>query len=428
MLGGTLPPVTKLLRSSLYRNATFIAANTFLMAILGMVFWLAVARLYPDAEAGLAAALVSAASLLALLALLGFNVGLIRFLPEAGDRGEVMVNSCMTLNGILALLLAVGFIAGSGLWAPALAGLFQDGAAALAFIAFSAVFVLSTATDAVFIANRRAVFLLAKNGLHGALKIAFVLFAVALGAVGIFASWSLALLAGVLGALLVLLPRAMRGYRPVPILRWDTIRGLFRYSLGNHAGAVFAALPALTLPLLIVNVLPPENGIYFYIAWVLANLLYVIPTSLALSLLAEGSHEARALPANLRQALAVAFLVLVPAVLLLWVLGRAVLGLVGAAYAEEGLELLRILVVASLPGAVTSLHLTVLRVEKKVAPLIAILGFIAFATVGGGYLVLGTAGLPGIGWAYLASQLVVAAYVGVDHGVLRRRRPFTRSR
>ena len=79
------------------------------------------------------------------------------------------------------------------------------------------------------------------------------------------------------------------------------------------------------MPLLVLNVLGPEESAYFYVAWTIATLLFSIPSSLAQSLFAEGSHDKRKLHRDIRRATILSALLLVPAVLFVWLLGGTVL-------------------------------------------------------------------------------------------------------
>ena len=55
--------------------------------------------------------LYSAAGLLSMLSMLGFDIGLIRYLPRETDKGG-MINSCFVMTGLAAALLSVVFLCG----------------------------------------------------------------------------------------------------------------------------------------------------------------------------------------------------------------------------------------------------------------------------------------------------------------------------
>jgi O-antigen/teichoic acid export membrane protein len=107
------------LHDPLFANAYFLMGNTLLSAGAGFFFWIFAARFYPAEDVGLGSALISAMGLLCILSLLGFDIGLIRYLPGEEDKGG-MINSCFVMAGLAAALLSVVFLCGLHIWSPAL--------------------------------------------------------------------------------------------------------------------------------------------------------------------------------------------------------------------------------------------------------------------------------------------------------------------
>ena len=103
--------ITQHAKDPLYKNSFFLMLNSALTAIFGFISLTIITRLYTTTDLGLFFAIVSAAGLLAVFSRLGFDVGLIRFLPESKEP-ENLINSCFTLSGIVALIFAVIFLAG----------------------------------------------------------------------------------------------------------------------------------------------------------------------------------------------------------------------------------------------------------------------------------------------------------------------------
>src|SRR4030067_2560894 len=101
-------------------------------SILGFVFWIIVARFYSPSEVGLATALISAVGLLGIFSQLGFQFGLVRYLPGENDK-KGMINSSLTIVGLFSLLLVMIFVAGLGFWSPALLFIQKDAALFLSF-------------------------------------------------------------------------------------------------------------------------------------------------------------------------------------------------------------------------------------------------------------------------------------------------------
>jgi O-antigen/teichoic acid export membrane protein len=386
------------IRDPLYRNSLFLIANTILTSSLGFFFWVVVARFYTEEEVGLGAAIISAMTLLALLSRLGLDIALIRFLPKA-EKPVDMINSCFTLSGIVALAVAASFIKHSAVFS-------------LAFVLFAFLWTLSLMMDFIFIARRRADFVLSKNTILQLLKIPLpILLVLFFRAFGIVSSWGLAIGVALVISLFFFIPRVQKRYKPMPKLNLGIIKDMWRYSAGNYFASLFMAAPALVLPIMIVNLLGGEENAYFYVAWAIATLLFVIPGAVSQSLFAEGSHFEDKLGVNVRRSYIFIFLLLIPAIILLLLLGKWLLLLYGESYSANALMLLWILGVSSLLVGVNSVYYSILRVRGRIRELVIIAGFITLAVLVGSYLITPTTGIIGIGYVWIAAQVVVSVYV-----------------
>ena len=87
----------KHLSDPLFKNAYFLMFSSLTSAGSGFFFWLIAARFYSTADIGLASAIISAMGLISMLSLLGFDISLVRFLPEREDKQE-LINSCLTIS------------------------------------------------------------------------------------------------------------------------------------------------------------------------------------------------------------------------------------------------------------------------------------------------------------------------------------------
>ena len=386
-------------------------ANTVVMAGLGFIFWMVVARFYTEAEVGLGAALISAMSLLALLSRLGFDFALIRFLPKA-DKPVDLINSCFTLSGIVAMVVAAIFIAGIDLWSPALSFVRENAIFSIAFVIFALFWTLSHVMDSAFIARRRADFALSKNTMYSLLKLPLpIILVFYFHAFGIVASWGVAIGVALVISLILFLPRAQNRYKPQPRLTLEVIKNIRRYSTASYFARLLSAAPPLILPIMFVNLLGPEQNAYFYVAWMIAGLLFSIPMATSQSLFAEGSHFEIALGVNVRRSFRLIFLLLIPAIILLLLLGKWLLLAFGASFTGDTWTLLWILALSSIPVAVNSVYMSILRVRDRIGELVALSGFIAVAVLAGSYFMTAATGIVGAGYAWIGAQGLVSVYV-----------------
>ncbi len=183
-------------------------------------------------------------------------------------------------------------------------------------------------------------------------------------------------------------------------------------SIGNIA-------PQFILPLVVAVVLSTkENGV-FYSTWRIAGGFFIVSVAVATSLFAEISHDPQGRAHGVRRAAKVIGVLLVPAIIATVVLGRPILGILGSGY-EAGYGLLVMLVIASIPDAVTNVYVSILRADRRFR-FAGLLTFgMAIITVGLTFVLLPPLGVVGAGVAWCAAQLAGCLLVGWD--VMRGRR------
>ena len=406
----------------LYSNAFYLMLDTGVMSLLGFFFWMIVARFYTEAEVGFGSAVISAISFLVIISLVGLNVSLVRFLPQS-DKPQELINSCYTLSGLISLVIAGIFLAGLDFWSPALAFVNQNAIFAIAFIVFALLCTLSSLVNSTFIARRRAVFALSKDTIFSVLKLPLpILFVLFFHAFGIVASWGIALAVALAVSIFLFLPRVQDSYKPVPALRLSLFKDMWRYSGGNYLANLFMTCLPFILPLMVVNILGAEQNAYFYIGWMMAGLLFAIPLAVSQSLFAEGSHFGDKLKENVARSLKFTYLLLVPAVIVLILVGRWLLLAFGQSYSANALHLLWVLSLSSLPLALSYIYTSILQVTGRITELMAIWGFIALAVLLVSYLIMPVTDIVGVGYAWLGAQTLVGIYVlfAMRHFGLRR--------
>ncbi len=402
----------QLIQTPLYSNAIYLMATSAASALLGLVFWIIVARLYAPENVGLASAVISAAGLMAMIANLGLGYGLIRFLSQSGKNANSLLNSCFTVGSLAAIVTALIFLGGLGFWSPALLFLRQNPVLFITFVILTSSLTLIALVGDVFIAERRARFILANSLIHGLLKLpAVILLGLAFHAFGIFASWALSLCVASLLGIFLFLPRVRAGYHPRFTINRGVIGKVVHFSSANYMANFVSMAPGFILPLMIVNLLGAEINAYFYIAWMIGFLLFGVSGAVSMSLFAEGSYDETRLRVVLRQSLKLTFLILVPAVILILAIGDKLLILFGTPYSQSGTMLLRILAISALPSAINSIYLSIKRVEKKLTTIIALTGFLAVSILVLSYVLLPYLGINGVGIACLSSHGVVALVI-----------------
>ncbi len=398
-------------RSSLYSNAFFIMLSQAGMALLGFFFWVVVARFYTEAEVGYSSAIISTISLVALAAHIGLDSFLVRFLSRSETPVELL-NTCLTYSAIAALVVSLVSAAGLATWSTEISFVARQPVFLAAFLCFCVAANVSSTAGGALVARRTSHLLVIKDTAFSLVKVGLpLLFVSHFHAFGIVASWGIATAAAAVVALLVLVPRAIPGYAFKPAFGARLVRRAWGFSGLSYAITLVTTMPRYAMPLIVITVLGPEENGFFYVAWAVATVLYLIPGSVAQSLFAEASYDKRALRRHVSQALIMSYALLIPACLLLLLFGGWVLFTFGAGYSERSLDLLRILAVTSLPMTIERVHFAALRVRGQLNEVLAWRTALTIAIIGLSWWLIRTGGLEAVGLVYLILHGVSAVLI-----------------
>ena len=398
----------------LLRNGYALIINVGITSVLGLAYWVLAAHLYTPTEVGIG---VAAINLMQFLAAVGgqltFQGGLTRFIPHAGRDSTRLALLSYSLAGGAGVVVSLAYAGGLHIHAlglPVVLG--RSWILSVALGASVTVWCVFALQDAVLTGIRQAVWVPVENGLYGIGKIILlVALAHVTGQYGIFASWTVPALIALLPVNLLifgrLLPRhiATRADQPTTV----TFRTMSRFMGGDYLGALLFMSTGTLLPVLILARLGKASAAYYGVVYVIIYALDLITVNLGVALMVEGAIDR----ATLRSAAATVMrrlaLIVVPAVVVLLLFAPLVLSIYGHDYAVHGSGLLRLLGVAVLAKAVTSLYIVLSRVERRVSRIALIQGGLFASTIGLSWWLMGYLGINGVGVAYLISQVTVAA-------------------
>jgi hypothetical protein len=271
----------------------------------------------------------------------------------------------------------------------------------LLFVLFTVFSTANSLIDNVFIAFRNAKFVLIKNTVFSVLKLATPFFLLGLGAYGIFVSLGIATTISFLLGMAFLIWRF--NYVISLIIDPAVIKKIFKFSLGNYVSGFIGGSPLMLLPILILNSIGAKFSAYFFIDFMIASFLYVVPTATSQSLFAESSHDGEELETHLAKAAKIIALILVPTIIIFILFGKYILIIFGRQYALEGTTLLQLLVLSSIFVSINLIFESILRFKKNIKMIIIINFFEALITLSL-VKVLIPRGLVGIGLAILIGQ------------------------
>jgi O-antigen/teichoic acid export membrane protein len=385
---------------------------------LGFFFWLIIGNTRAPADVGAALILFNTLGFLSALGNLGLGVALVRYLPGSEDKRS-LINTSMTVTGAASFGLSAVFLIGLPLWLPSLAFVLQDPLYILTILVCSIALGLAPVLDAAAIAIRRADVQTWRITAFALLKIPFAIGIIVFlpGRAGVFLSLALAFGLSVVLIGFFLLPRALPGYRPRPELRLDPIRPMFRFSIGNYVAGSIGAAGSLLPTSLIANALGPSAGpasaAYFYVALIVANLLYIIPGATFTSFYAEASQKNADRRRDERKAILLSVALLLPAIAVMWVFSETMLRWFGdPAYARQAVTPLRILTFASIPAFLNGILSTRIRIRERTLPLIVAATISTVITLGLGWILLQNPklGIEGLAYAFVLGQAAATPY------------------
>jgi len=395
----------------LFRNSIYLMATTGFMGLFGYVFWIICTHIFQPDQIGVGTTLISAMSLISSVSLLGFNNTFIRILPNSQNRdNEINTGSILVI--LTSATMALLYIAAVPVITPKLSIIHENPWFALGFVIIVALASLNTLTDSVFIAYRAAHFNLITDGFITSItKLILPVIFVTLGAYGVFASAGLAAGVGIITAILILVFKY--GYKPRFHIDSQTLKKVFRYSFTNYLANLLSIAPTLILPIIVIDHLGAAAAGYYYLTFMIINLLYTVAASVSQSLFAEGSYDTNGLRGLLKNAVKMLLIIMVPAGIVLAIGGPYVLELFGKSYGAGGAGVLIVFALAAPAVAAYNIACVVLRIRHQTYSLVFV--NILYAVLINVLAILWVdRGLVWIAIAWLIGNLIAAALAFVS--------------
>jgi O-antigen/teichoic acid export membrane protein len=373
----------------------------------GFIFWALAARVLSAEHVGLASGVVSAASLFAGLAQLGFGYGLVRHFSSSKDQNGLL-NFAIVISGGVGTLLALCFLIAIPALSPAMLPVRSSITSGFVFV----LLVLSTTTTQLlhwfFLASRRLSLSLWKMSIQSVFAIILlpILWRFMSGYMAIVTAYLLSTVIGLAISFWPFLRMAHPGYR-FSMSHGISLRSSFAgYSIINYITDQFQRTPDTLLPLIVIEQFGPGAGAYFFTVWTLGRSIAAWAGSIAESLFAEGSNNPEAAATQTWRAVKLGVLLATGLTLATTLCGHLILSIYGQQYLEQGTVLLNYVALAGIPGVLLSIFVNFLRVKNHLKAVTVIMAI----SVGSG-LILSTAmmqiNFAGIGIGWLISQTIV---------------------
>jgi O-antigen/teichoic acid export membrane protein len=373
----------------------------------GFFFWIIAAKLYSSDEVGLAAAIISIMSLASMLSRLGFDIGIINYLPKVTKKIEI-INSCIIIELISSVFFSVVILMLLSILAPKLIFLKENNIYMLLFILFTAFNTLLVMQNNIFAALLHSKYSFIQT-LIAILRILLLPIVVIYGFFGMYFSYGLGILiASIVGNTLI--RKIIANYRLKFEINFEQIREMFNFSFKNYVSSLFEGTPSYVLPLVIIHFLGAEENAYFYISWAISSFILMIPRATSISLFAEGSNQEKNIKKYTIKSIKFIYMMLLPTVVIVILFGEYILLFFGSEYSNNAYTLLKILALASIPFTLNIVFIAIKRIQHYVMAVIYMHLFLGVATIILSLLLINKFGLVGVGISWMIVNCIAGIF------------------
>lgn len=405
-----------------HRDGLALVLSSGLSSVIGLGYWILVARLFSPTEAGVNSAALATLSMLGGVAHLNMQNALLRFVPVAGPRSTRLVTVGYTVAIAAAALIGAGFALGAPLWAPEMVGVAGLGALVAFFVIGTPLMALFDVQDNLLTGLRKAVIVPLENLLFSLLKVGLLVLAAILvipGGIGLswIAATGVAVVAMSVWIFSSVLPKHSASTRETEPV---TVRAIAHFAGTDYAGSIFWHAAIYGLPLLVLARLGAPDAATYQIVWTMTMAIYLVVTGMTQSMVAHGATDPAGADAARRATTKRALILTVPAVAVLTLGAHPILSVFGEHYAQTGTGALVLASLSALPNILTASALAAARVQRRMRVLFGVPAAIATIVIAMSWVTAPWWGLTGIGLSWLIGQTVVAAalliHARITHG------------
>jgi len=383
-------------------NSLALMGSSVVTGLLGLVFWAVAAHLFPADEVGVASALISTAIMLSTLSNLSLGAMYERFLPVSGYRAGGLLSLGLGAVAVVACVLAIGMI----VFGPR-SVLFESRREVFIYPVFVVVLALFALLDQVVSGLGVARWAAWKNIVHAVAKlIAVIVVAGTASALAVVLSWGVTAAVAVVVVLLSIRARIRRDPRFTLEPDLPSKREIGAYFGSSYGITALGSIAPLVVPLVVVAHVGAAENAYFAVTWSIVSALYLMVNLMTGPFVAEvAAHPRKTV------ALAVRFVRTIVVVAVVGGLGLAclapiALGFVGEEYRIHGTPLLRLAAVFIPLTVVGAVYDGLARIDRRLGIAVVTKCLSTAVVIVGTLVFTRSAGVAGVGWAYLSAEVV----------------------
>lgn len=399
-------------------NSFALLALTNVTSVLGFFYWTLCARSVSPGAIGIANTVISGMTLVAIVCVAGFLPFLTRLLP--GASADERSGLCSTAVVFTAVAAGAAGAVGAFLMPTRVHNTVGTAWLVILLALGSVGIAMGMVVNSSLLGVRRAEFSLYASATGALLRLGAIASIIAMGALattidsGATHTMLIIYVAGVLTSntiAFILLRRATPDFRFRPRMEW--LRRIARTVGWDHIAVLAVRAPIFVIPILAAALFPPTQLGYYAVTLMVSSVFLAVSSAVSNALLADCASDPGRLQAQVRRAMTMILLLLIPPVIITCVFAKQVLGFFGAEYTNCS-TLLIVLLMTTFPDAVINVSMSILRVQRRLRIITILTVNQAIIMVGGAWILMHYWGVMGAAVAAVTAQLITAvAFVAV---------------
>lgn len=376
------------------KNTMFFLLTLSIAAAAGFLFTIIAAQMYTIESVGVAALLLSYASIVILITRFGTEQSMIRYYRE-GDKSSIFWSSVFitTISAVLLSLLLI-IISYSGIFGIDYLFMYS-----VVFIISVTIFSINQVCGGLFLASGKTILYFIQNSIISSRFILLFVF-IPFGVLGIFSSLTIVCGVSAIFSFLLLFHFGLKLQMPDK----KFLEKSFHYSMSNYLSDCLLAAPVYLIPIVVFYLLGHNETAVYSVSYAFASIAFIVPVSIGYAFFMSGCQEKTTIT-SMKNMIWVALIFLIGITLLFIFLGKEIVNLLGPEY-SGAYELIVIIMSSSffaLAFQIYSAEFKIFKQMKKILILNCIF-FVAVMTLS--FFFIMNLGLVGAGYAWIAAYAI----------------------
>ena len=365
-------------------NSFFFLLNTLAVTGLGFLFWWASARFYSSSVLGEFVVTITTAQLITTMANFGLSYSIIRYLPVCYEEKKIeIINTTITIVILFSTILSILVLILAQFFPSSFSSHSINGRQFFLFLVFVVSLGVYQLLSPILAVSRSGMILLCTSVATGISRIV-LLVSLSLkfdNSQMLMVAYALPTCLACIFLLSGAIPRLIGGFSLSPGLNIGVLRSIRKYSLLSYGSNVLHDLPYQLFPQYISNQIGLASAAYFYVSWNFFNLITTLANSFSLSMFVEGSYRINKISELKRKNIISVILLTGTIAASIYILAHPLLQLFGDDYAQNGVPLLRIITITSVPAVLVYSLAAFLRIKMSLFPVLTAFGIIAVLSI-----------------------------------------------